>query len=88
MYVKAGEQVNAFTPLLEINPVRPTTVVAYLVGKRAAEYPIGISVTVSSYDQRRHSVKGKVIGFGSVRELPDILQKSIRNKSLWARGLH
>ncbi len=81
VYIKAGEQVDAFTPLLEINPIRPTTVVAYLVGKRAAEYPIGISVTVSSYDQRRHSVSGKVIGFGSVRELPDILQKSTASKA-------
>ncbi|MBL7872602.1 MAG: biotin/lipoyl-binding protein [Cyclobacteriaceae bacterium] len=76
VYVKPGEQVNAFTQLLEINPLRPTTVIAYLVNKKADVYPIGAAVAVSSYDQRRNSVAGKVIGYGSVSELPEILQKS------------
>ncbi len=76
VYVKPGEQVDAFTPLLEINPLHPTTVVAYLVGKKTTEYTVGKVVSVSSYDQRRNSVPGKVIGYGSVSELPDILQKS------------
>ncbi len=76
VYVKPGEQVDAFTPLLEINPIRPTTVVAYLVGKKSTEYAVGKMVSVTSYDQRRNSVQGKVIGYGSVSELPDILQKS------------
>jgi HlyD family secretion protein len=56
-------------------------VVAYLVGKNAAEYPIGVSVSVSSYDQRRNTVSGKVIGYGSVSELPEILQKSTATKA-------
>ena len=76
VYVKAGEQVDAFTPLLEVNPLHPTTVVVYLVGKRADMYPIGSSVEVSAYGQRRNRVTGKVIGYGSVSELPVILQKS------------
>jgi HlyD family secretion protein len=76
VYVKPGEQVDSFTPLLEINPLHPTTVVAYLVGKKPTEYGVGKMVSVSSYDQRRNSVQGKVIGYGSVSELPDILQKS------------
>lgn len=81
VYVKPGEQVDAFTQLLEINPLRPTTVIAYLVNKRSDGYPIGASVTVSSYDQRRNSVAGKVIGYGSVSELPEILQKSTAVKA-------
>jgi len=76
VYVKAGEQVDAFTPLLEVNPKRPTTIIVYLVGKKSDLYPIGASVSVSSYDQRRNAVTGKVIGYGSVSELPEILQKS------------
>ena len=81
VYVKPGEQVDAFTQLLEINPLRPTTVVAYLVNRKSDVFPIGASVSVSSYDQRRNSIAGKVIGYGSVNELPDILQKSTAVKA-------
>lgn len=81
VYVKAGEQVDAFTPMLEVNPLRPTTIVVYLVGKKSDLYPIGASVTVSSYDQRSNAVTGKVIGYGSVSELPEILQKSTAVKA-------
>lgn len=81
IFVKVGEQINAYTPLMSVNPVRPTTVVAYLVGKRADIFPIGTEVMVSSYDHRSIAVKGKVIGFGSVNELPEILQKSTAVKA-------
>jgi HlyD family secretion protein len=77
--VKAGEQVDAFTALLEVNPLHPTTVIAYLVGNKKEKFVIGSSVTVSSYD--RHTVTGKVIGYGSVSELPEILQKSTAVKA-------
>ncbi len=76
VYVKTGEQVDAFTPLLELNPKRPTTIIVYLVGKKTNLYPIGAAVSVSSYDQRRNAINGKVIGYGSVSKLPEILQKS------------
>jgi len=81
VYVKPGEQVDAFTQLLQINPLRPTTVIAYLVNRKSDVFPIGASVSVSSYDQRRNSIAGKVIGYGSVNELPDILQKSTAVKA-------
>ncbi|AMQ57122.1 HlyD family secretion protein [Algoriphagus sanaruensis] len=81
VYVKPGEQVDSFTPLLEINPLHPTIVVAYLVGKKTVDFPVGKLVTVSSYDQRRNTVEGKVIGYGSVSELPEILQKSTATKA-------
>jgi len=81
VYVKSGEQVDAFTPLLEVNPKRPTTIIVYLVGKKSDLYPIGTTVSVSSYDQRRNAVAGKVIGYGSVSELPEILQKSTATKA-------
>ena len=81
VYVKSGEQVASFTPLVEINPTHPTTVVAYLVGKKPVAFSVGKKVSVSSYDQSRNSVEGEVIGYGSVRELPDILQKSTATKA-------
>lgn len=81
VYVKDGEQVDAFTPLLSINPVRPSTVVGYMVGKKFNIPEIGSTVSVSSYDHRSLSVPGKVIGYGSVSELPDILQKSTAVKA-------
>ncbi|MBA4053262.1 MAG: hypothetical protein C0490_00980, partial [Marivirga sp.] len=81
VYVKDGEQVDAFTPLLSVNPVRPSTVVGYLVGKKVNIPTIGSSVTISSYDLRSVSVMGKVIGYGSVSELPEILQKSTAVKA-------
>jgi multidrug resistance efflux pump len=81
IYVKPGEQVSAYTELLEINPVHPTTVVVYLIGKKANHYPIGATVSVASYDQLRNTVAGKVIGYGSVIELPEILQKSTAVKA-------
>ena len=81
VYVKAGEQVAAFTPLLSVNPVRPSTVVGYLVGKKISVPEIGSIVEISSYDKRSTSVKGKVIGFGSVTELPEILQKATAVKA-------
>jgi HlyD family secretion protein len=77
--VKVGEQVDAFTALLEVNPLHPTTVIAYLVGNKKEKFGIGSSVTVSSYN--RHTVNGKVIGYGSVSELPEILQKSTAVKA-------
>ena len=81
VFVKAGEQVAAFTPLLSVNPVRPSTVVGYLVGKKISVPEIGSIVEISSYDKRSVSVKGKIIGFGSVTELPEILQKSTAVKA-------
>lgn len=81
VYVKPGEQVDSYTPLLEINPLHPTTVVAYLVGKKPTGLGVGKEVSVSSYDQQRNSVHGNVIGYGSVNELPDILQKSTATKA-------
>jgi multidrug resistance efflux pump len=75
IYVKSGEQVAAYSELLSVNPVHPTTVVGYLVGKKN-EWPIGTDVLVKSYDNQQLTAPGKVIGYGSVVPLPEILQKS------------
>lgn len=75
IFVKPGEQVDAYSELLSVNPVHPTTVVGYLVGKKNA-LPIGAEVMVRSYENQRLTASGKVIGYGSVVPLPEILQKS------------
>lgn len=75
VYVKPEEQVDAYTALLSVAPVHPTTVIGYLVGKKS-ELPIGMDVTVRSHENQSISAKGKVIGYGSVVPLPEILQKS------------
>jgi multidrug resistance efflux pump len=81
VYVKNGEHTEAFTALLSINPTHPTTVVGYMIGKKAAAVPVGADVSVEAYEQRSTKVSGKVIGYGSVVELPEILQKSTAVKA-------
>jgi multidrug resistance efflux pump len=75
IFVKPGEQVDAYSELLSVNPVHPTTVVGYVVGKKDV-LPVGADVIVMSYENQRLTSQGKVIGYGSVVPLPEILQKS------------
>ncbi len=79
--VKAGEQVSPFTPLMVINPLHPTTVVLYNMSQNKRGYSIGSSVTITSYNMPGDKMTGKVIGYGSVTELPEILQKSTAVKA-------
>jgi multidrug resistance efflux pump len=81
VFVKNGEEVEAFSSLLSANPSHPTTVVGYFTGRNEREIPMGTSVTVMSYDHHEQFITGKVIGFGSVVELPQILQKSTAVKA-------
>jgi multidrug resistance efflux pump len=80
IYVTTGEQIEAFTPLLSINPIHPTSVTGYLVGNKK-ELPVGSRVSVQSFDHRSNAIDGKVIGYGAVVVLPDILQKSTAVKA-------
>lgn len=80
IYVRQGEQVDAFTSLLSIHPVHPTTVIGYLIGRKD-QMPVGADVTVRSYEGSGNEVNGKVIGYGAVVELPEILQKSTAVKA-------
>lgn len=79
VYVKEGEQVPSYTSLLSINPVCPSTVIGYLTGRKR-DPAINTNVSVTSYEHR-HRVSGKVIGYGSVVQLPEILQKSTAVKA-------
>lgn len=81
LYVKPGEQVSSYTPLLSITPVTPTMVTAYLAGKNNTAFAVGDSVRVSSYGNGSIKITGKVIGYGAVTELPEILQKSTAVKA-------
>lgn len=81
VYIKPGEQVSSFTPLLSITPVHPTTVIGYLAGKNNNAFAVGDSVKVSAYGNGSVNIIGKVIGYGAVTELPEILQKSTAVKA-------
>lgn len=84
VYVKEGEEVEAFTSLVSINPKHPTSVVGYLVGKKERDRELGEIVTVKSLEQPNLEIQGKIIGFGSVVELPQIMEK---DNSLTTFGL-
>jgi multidrug resistance efflux pump len=80
VYVRSGEQVDAFTPLVSIVAVHPSTVVAYQANEKHA-LTVGAPVEVASYDRRNIIIQGKIIGFGAVVQLPDILQKATAVKA-------
>ncbi len=75
VYVKEGEEVEAFTSLVSINPKHPSSVVGYLVGKKERDKQLGQKVIVKSLDQPELQAEGTIIGFGAVVPLPDILEK-------------
>lgn len=81
IFVKPGEQVSSYTPLLSITPVSPTMVTGYLAGKNLHAFPVGDTVWVSAYGNGKNKITGKVIGYGAVTELPEILQKSTAVKA-------
>jgi multidrug resistance efflux pump len=76
-----GEEVDAFAPIITINPTHPSSVVGYSVGTASHNAVLGQRVTVSSFDDKRNAVQGEVIGFGGIVELPLILQKSTAVKA-------
>lgn len=76
VYVKPGEQVEAFTSVVSINPVHPATVIGYLVGSKDRDRGLGEQVEIQSLEQPNIATTGTIIGFGSIVQLPTILQKS------------
>lgn len=78
--VKSGDEVDAYTRLITILPTHPTSAVGYLLTEKNNP-PIGTSVQIQSYGAPWKTVMGKVIGFGTVTSLPDILQKSTAVKA-------
>jgi HlyD family secretion protein len=76
VYVKPNEQVQEFTSLISINPVHPSSVVGYLVGKKERDKKLGQKVIVRSLEHPDIQITGSIIGFGSVVLLPDILQRT------------
>jgi HlyD family secretion protein len=82
VFIKEGEQVSAFTPLLSVIPLQATTVTAYLIGNKNVGIGVGSTVSVVPFGgDTSKPITGKVIGYGSVTELPEILQKSTAVKA-------
>ncbi|HYG39759.1 MAG TPA: biotin/lipoyl-binding protein [Cytophagales bacterium] len=79
--VRKGEEVPAFAPILSINPKHPTSVVGYMSGNKPREMQVGSKVKVRSYSNKKAVAQGEVIGFGSIAELPLVLQKSTAVKA-------
>jgi multidrug resistance efflux pump len=80
IYVRPGEQVDAYTSLLSIHPQHPATVIGYMVGRKE-ELAVGASVSIQSFEKSDLASNGKVIGYGAFVELPEILQKSTATKA-------
>lgn len=80
IYVKEGEQLDAYSRLISILPRNPTSVIGYLQAEKTFP-PIGTRVQVLGYDARWKSVEGKVIGYGAITALPEILQKATAVKA-------
>lgn len=80
IFVKESEQVEAYAPLLSVSPTHPTTVVGYVVGRKS-QLPVGQQVFIRSYDDPGADFAGRVIGYGSMVALPEILQKSTAVKA-------
>ncbi len=78
--VKQGEEVDSYTNLLSILPKSPTSVIGYLQAEK--DNPaIGTKVQLQGYEARWKTVEGKVIGYGAITALPEILQKSTAVKA-------
>jgi len=78
--IKQGEEVDAYTNLISILPKNPTSVIGYLQAEK--ENPaIGTKVQLIGYEARWKGAEGKVIGYGAITELPEILQKSTAVKA-------
>lgn len=73
--VKQGEDVDAYTHLLSILPKNPTSVIGYLQTEMENP-PVGTNLQLIGYNARWKMVEGKVIGYGAITALPEILQKS------------
>lgn len=81
VYVKTGEEVEAFSSLISINPENPSSVVGYMVGSKERNKTLGEKVIIRSLEEAELETEGRIIGFGSVVALPEILQKSTAVKA-------
>lgn len=78
--VKQGEEVDSYTNLISILPKSPSSAVGYLQAEKNNP-AIGTKVQLLGYDARWKRVEGKVIGYGAITALPEILQKSTAVKA-------
>ena len=80
VYVQRGERVDAFVPLLSVLPKNPGSVTGYLETEQALP-AIGTRVKILSSTNKNKMCEAKVIGYGAVTPLPDILQKATAVKA-------
>ncbi len=80
VFVRTGEHINSYGDLLAVNPLHPSSIVGYLVGKKQP-LPVGSTVEIAPFERSNYTTAGRVIGYGSVVQLPEILQKSTAVKA-------
>ncbi len=73
--VTTGSLVDAYATVITLLPSNPTTATAYLPAGLPVP-AIGSEVQVEAFGAPATAVPGKLIGYGSMVPLPDILQKS------------
>jgi len=73
--VRPGSAVDAFATVVTLIPANPTIATAYLPTGQSG-FEIGSEVQVETFGDPQSGVTGKVIGYGSMVPLPEILQKS------------
>ena len=78
--VKQGEEVDSYTNLISILPKSPSSAVGYLQAEKNNP-AIGTKVQLLGYDARWKTAEGKVIGYGAITALPEILQKATAVKA-------
>ncbi len=76
IFVKPGELLPAFAPIISMNSTMPASVIAYTPKGGLKNKKPGDSVTVQSLINKNIKVTGRIIGYGTVVEMPEILQKS------------
>ncbi len=76
VYVKENEEVQAYSQLISVNPLVPTSVTAYIVGKKQRPTELGKEVIIALHDRRHLTTKGTIVGVGAITALPEMLQKS------------
>ena len=81
VFVRKGEEVQAYTPFISLNPRSPNAVVAYIVGPKGRALSVGEKVKVISYNHKNVTTEGEVIGSGAFNSLPEILQLSTAVKA-------
>lgn len=81
VFVKPGELLPAFSPIISMNSTTPASIIAYTSKEGIKDKNPGDKVSVQSMNNKSRNTEAHIIGYGSVVELPQILQQSTTIKA-------